>query len=61
MTDLLRTVLDLVAALPGDVPPDPWEDPPSGGPWVVPAVPAVVVGAGAPALTEAVVPHRRRR
>lgn len=61
VTDLLLDVFGLLAALPGDVAPDPWEDPASGGTWVVPAVAAFVVVAVVAAITVAVVLIRRRR
>lgn len=61
MTDLLLHALDMMAALPGDVPPEPWEDPASSGTWVVPAVAAFVVVAVVAAITVAVVLIRRRR
>lgn|GEM_PF-6769775 len=60
MTSALLTALDLVATLPADVPPDPWQDS-DGASWVIPAVAALIVVGVAAAITVAVVLIRRRR
>lgn len=61
MTSLVLRLLDLAAHLPGDIPPDPWQDPDAGSRWVVPAVAALVVVAVVAAITVAVVLMRRKR